>query len=219
MRPEMLYPLFGLEAKTNLPPSRLPIPTEQYWLKWFRELTEIHASIGRLNDAEAYVGQYPAIRTFRLHGISEASWIRYHLEMYLQEEYILCNRLRRFLTSVKRAATRAAEPGKAKVAAGLLTETANGFGPVIQHRASHVHVARMWDKDLRDLDLFILLCKGSSEKRRVFIFLRKLQAEFVKTSWRDRLRQNNKAIREHCTRIFKVVVPILIACEPKTASK
>jgi hypothetical protein len=215
IRPEMLYPVFGLEAKANPPPSRPPTPVEQYWLSWFRELTEIHASIDRLEEAEAYIGQYPAKRTFRFRGISEASWIRYHIEMYLQEQYILFNRLQRFLRRVKRTATKAKDTVSARLAADLLGETAKGFSPVMQNRASHVHVERLRDKDLGDLDLFVLLCNRPTDKRRTFIFLRKLQAEFVKVTWSKRFRQNNKAIGEHCKHIYKVIMPILVALEPK----
>lgn len=217
IRPDMLEPVFGVVRKTKLPPGRTPTPTEQYWLNWFREITEIHASIDRLSEALAYIGQYPAIKAFRFHGISEASWTRYHVEMYLQEEYILFNRLRGFLTRLKRTATRASNSGGAKAAANLLVGTAQAFRTVIESRGSHVHEARVSDNDLRDLDLFVLLAKRSNEKRRAFMFVRKLQAEFVKASWKGRLRQNNKAIRELCTRIFDIVAPILIACEPKQA--
>jgi hypothetical protein len=212
--PHILNSVSGVKRKPKL--ALRPTPSQEYWLKWFREIVEIHTSISRLGEALTYLGQYPATRVFRFHGISEATWIRYHVEMYLQEEYILFNRLRGFLKRAERVSSKASNPDGAKIAGNLLAWTSKAFDPVIKTRGTHVHKSRLQDRELRDLDLFILLATHATQKKRAFMRVRHLQAEQTKISWKRRLYHGKKNIRELCTRIFTEITPILIGSEPRS---
>ena len=216
--PHMFDSLFGLGTESQLSkPPRSPTPPERYWLKWFWEMTEIQTSIERLDQALVYLGHYPRAKVFRLHRISEATWIRYHVEMYLQEQYILFNRLSGFLRRVERTAARANNRRGVEIATKLRELVSQGFAPVIRSRGAHVHVMRIDDKELRDLDTLVLLTRRGRGELRALLPVRRLQAFVTESSWGDKLSESNKKIRGLCTTLFNAVTPVLVACEPKTA--
>jgi hypothetical protein len=99
-RPDLLNPVFGLPQPKTIAKGPVTSANERYWLDWFEEFTEIDSSMNRLDQALAYLSQYPGTGIFRFHRLSEANWLRYHIEAYLQETYILFERLRRLLRRV-----------------------------------------------------------------------------------------------------------------------
>jgi hypothetical protein len=108
-RPDLLNPVFGLPPREDIPAGPEPSANEQYWVEWFYQFVEINASIERLGQALVYLSHYPRSPVFRFHRLSEASWRRYHIKSYLQETYILSERLGGFLRKVERAANRAGD--------------------------------------------------------------------------------------------------------------
>src|SRR5271169_3899591 len=102
--PGLLNPVFGLPHSKTMARGSEPSVNERYWLDWFEEFTEIDSSMNRLDQALVYLSHYPGSRTFRFHRLSEANWLRYHIEAYVQETYILFQRLSRFLRKVRKVA-------------------------------------------------------------------------------------------------------------------
>lgn len=111
LRPDLLHPVFGLPQPKTIAGRPEPSANERYWLDWFEEFTEIDSSVNRLDQALVYLSHYPRSRTFRFHRLSEANWLRYHIEAYLQETYILFQRLSRFLRKVQKVAIDARDKG------------------------------------------------------------------------------------------------------------
>ncbi len=197
-------------------PPNLPSPTsgDLYWIGWFYETNEILSCLDRLEHAVVYLSHFPTSKVFRFHRISEDSWIRYHEEMYLQEQYILFNRLCRFLKRVKRAALRTNKPGDAVLAGNYLASVFKIFQPFLKTRGDHVHKMRFEDDRLSDLRTLVLLTKHG--KGQVFRPLRKAKAYLAIDSLRASLSKRNKIMVEFCTQLFIQVTPILTACEPKS---
>ena len=214
--PAMFDSVFGLERKREPKPRASLTPRERYWVSWFYEIQEIHTSINRLREALVYLGHYPQAKEFRFHRISQATWIRYHVEMYLQEEYILFNRLRRLLQRLRRTALRAHNQRGADLAGNLSTWVSQAFGPVVVTRGTHVHVDRFDDKELRDLDTLVLLTARGKGKLRALMPLRRLREYMTQTFWTDKLSQSNKTIHEVCARLFDEITVVLVACEPRS---
>jgi len=197
-------------------PPNLPSPTsgDLYWIGWLCETDEILGCLDRLEHAVVYLSHFPTSKVFRFHHISEDSWIRYHEEMHLQEQYILFNRLCKFLKRVKRAASRMNRPGDAVLAGDYLASVFKIFQQFLKTRGAHVHNKRFEDGRLSDLRTLVLLTRHG--KGRVFRPLREAKARLAINSLRASLSQRNKIMVEFCTQLFIQVTPILTACEPKS---
>jgi hypothetical protein len=153
-RPDLLNPVFGLPQAKSVARGPEPSANERYWLDWFEEFTEIDSSMNRLDQALVYLSHFPGSRTFRFHRLSEA-WLRYHIEAYLQETYILFQRLSRFLRRVQKVAIDARDKGGVSSAKKLKTSLEASFKSVVGIRGRHVHEYRFQDDELRNLDTLL----------------------------------------------------------------
>ncbi len=113
--------------------------------------------MNRLDQALAYLSHYPASRTFRFHGLSEASWLRYHIEVHLQETYVLSERLGRFLRKAEKAAINARDKAGVSSVTKLKRALDAFLKSVVATRSSHVHEHRFQDDELKNLDTLVLL--------------------------------------------------------------
>lgn len=116
------------------PPRQPPSPHEEYWVEWFRECAEVIESQDRLNECLVYLGHFPSAKVFRIHQISKARWMQYHIEMYLQEQYILYGRLTRFMRKVQRLDRRRKDFGRAQQLERLEKDVRTAFGAVLDIR-------------------------------------------------------------------------------------
>jgi hypothetical protein len=209
IRPGLLGEMLGLAPRVHLPHSE-PSANERYWVNWLREFSEIHSSVERLDQVLAYLSHYPGNKTFR--GLSESDWLRYHIEVYLHETYILRERLKRFLKRVERSKLIARDSGALGVVRMLQTHVDTALVNVIRLRGSHVHDQRFDDEELKKLDVLVLITQ--SGKLRALGRLRKLPHTTTLAKWRKQLRRNNKQTMDLCEDIFKYTAPILARNEP-----
>ena len=211
-RPDLLNPVFGLPTRDDLPRGPEPSANERYWVEWFVQFSEINASIERLSQALVYLSHYPRSRVFRFHRLSEASWLRYHIEAYLQEAYILVERLKAFLKRTERTASRCGDPNGRNSARKFRSAVDASFKNIVQARAGHVHKHRFEDEELRNLDTLVLLtASGKMGKLRPL-----REARFIATleKWRRQLNENNKVSLALCATIFTETTEILKRNEP-----
>jgi hypothetical protein len=213
VRPGLLYPLYGLPD----PRSDYKYPAlsanEQYWGEWFHQLKEVHSSLERLDQASVYLTHYPGARAFPFQRLSEAEWIRYHVEVYLQELYILEQRLSRFLRKVEKL-TGAGDKNGFLVVQGLKAAVKDGFTNVVRVRSGHVHQNRFQDEEMSNLDLALLFTRGRSglpmlrgaRQGRYAVALKK---------WSKYMRASNKNLVSACADMFKELTRILARHEPR----
>lgn len=208
--PDNLHPVFGLPVPPNLPKPNLPA-NERWWLRWLQQFSEIDTSVQRLDQSLVFLRYFPAKKSFRVHGISEGDWLRYHVEAYLQEAYILRERLKRFLREVEKAAIASSNRDgilKTRKMMKLVNQALNGISDV---RSSHVHRNRFEDPVLQYLDGLILLTK--SEKSQQLRRLRKVNYISALQKWRKLLQRNNKKILNLCMDCFDTAREIVARCE------
>jgi len=214
VHPQMYASILG-STKEARPPN-LPSPTsgDLYWIGWLYETDEILCCLDRLEHAVVYLSHFPPTKVFRFHHISEDSWIRYHEEMHLQEQYILSNRLRKLLKKVQRTASQANRPGDAVLAGNYLQSAFKIFQLFLKTRGEHVHNKRFEDARLSDLRTLVLLTRHG--KGRVFRPFRKAEAGLAKDSLCASLSKSNRIMAELCIQLFSQLTPVLTACEPKS---
>jgi hypothetical protein len=212
VHPGLLNPVFGLPEPKDLPKGRKPSPNERYWLDWFQEFSEIDASMKRLDQALVYLSHYPDARVFRFHKLSEADWIRYHVEGYLQETYILCERLRRFLRKVEKVAIAARDKAGLSSVKKQKAIVDASLSHVVRARGGHVHEYRFQDDELRDLDTLVLVTRNG--KLRELRWVRRYKFDAALLKWRKQILRNNKETEKLCVALFKETTAAITRNEP-----
>jgi hypothetical protein len=212
VRPGLLNPVFGLPQPKDLPKGRKPSPNERYWLDWFQEFSEIDASMRRLNQALVYLSHYPDAKVFRFHKLSEADWIRYHIEAYLQETYVLYERLRRYLRKVEKVAIAACDRAGLSSVKRQKSIIEASLKNVVTARGGHVHEYRFQDDELRDLDTLVLVT--SAGKLRELRWVRRHKFETALIKWRGQIQNNNRETEKLCVALFEETTTVLMRNEP-----
>lgn len=130
----------------------------------------------------------------------------------MQEIYILCERLKRFLREAEKVATVARDRSSLSLVKGLKIGAESSLKPVISTRSRHVHEYRFQSDELRDLETLVLLTKGG--KMRSLRWVRKTQYLKALRKWHEQLQKNNKATLDLCVRIFEETTKIIKRHEP-----
>jgi len=201
--------LFTGEPRSS-PANPNPSAYERYWADWLFEFGEIDAAMQHLRQATAYLSNYPGTRFFRKW--SEADWIRYHFEAYLQGVYILEERLQHFLKRARKAAIAGRSKRGIGVIDHLMVVVADSLASANRVRGSHVHVRRYDDDALNRLDGLVLFTKVPMLRplRPIkTLHYRNLLAERQKL-----LRRNNKGATELSAHVFLLATPVIESVEP-----
>jgi hypothetical protein len=213
VRPGLIHPLYGLPDPQGDYKYPEQSANERYWGKWFRELIEIDTALNRLDQAYIYLSHYPGGRAFPFQRLSEAEWIRYHVETYIQELYVLHHRLKRFLTKVERAAGAARDDAGVTVAQGLTQNFEKAFSNFVRIRSAHVHEFRFHDEEMSTLDLALLFCRAKAKLPMLRAARRDRYAAAL-NKWRKLMTDNNKNILSACVGLFEKTNDILVRNEP-----
>lgn len=157
---------------------------------------EISACVENLRDIAIYVRNFPFARA----GISKHRYLRYHVEGYIQEVFLLRERLRRILTFVgRRYRTDSRGASIAVVIRELNRRVTEAFSVVTTARGVHVHEHRLYDDDLYRLELVEVLGRADPRYARMAAEMyRDVQVE--KRNW---IAKNNVVTFELADRCFR----------------
>ena len=175
--------------------------------KLFRPFSEIAESYGSLLSIRAYINSFP----FRNSSISRVSYLRYHIENYLNEIYVLKERLVSFLKVISRAYKSSPEyPAIFKITESLRSLTEESFKPYVKVRGSHIHQYRYNDSDVSRLSSLDLLMKGSDEEfTRIIKGIFKLAYSEIKRKWRKKtvedLSRLHYLLNIYCEYLLKIL--------------
>ena len=134
--------------------------------KLFKPSSEIFANIEALENIAVYARSFP----YRRQGISRVDYLKYHIENYLNEIYILKNRLIAFLNLVDRAYRKCDRRAEIKANLSPLYGTVHGaLEGYVNVRGSHVHQNRYTDSDFDRLTtLNLLSMSGDDDASELF---------------------------------------------------
>lgn len=179
---------------------------DQFFGKAFRGFMEISKSLETLDDIAFYMSRFPFQRT----RITRERYLQFHVESYFSEIYVLRERLKWYITMLERQYKR--DPGlsnvqgRCKALTDAITKSLEG---VVDVRRRHVHEVRFCDEGIDRLSTIALLSQGSDDG------VSKLMTEYyrdehrkVKKIWCERIKANNKAIRELLNVFFDSLFPI-----------
>jgi hypothetical protein len=173
--------------------NRLRTAHEAYVVTIFQGVVEISESLETLDDIELMVSRFPLRKT----RISRERYLRFLVEAYFGEIYILKERLIRYLTRIGRQFKRDDRRTEVRDSERNLADLVNTvLRPFVKARGSHVHVMRLEDEGINRLDTIALLSKGSDQGISSAMKVLYRQAyPGVRTKWKEKISTYNKVVR------------------------
>jgi hypothetical protein len=181
---------------------------DRWWLELATTVGEVTAALEALNHVPLYLRFVPQYKTWRRGGITDASYLRYHVEHFFQEVYALSERVDHLLDFLIASATREGRQAHA----GEVTQTKRRFAKVTKPlrpiRGGYVHRRGFADEVIDALKL-IDLVEGSgagspiNEETRQAI----LQSGF--RYWRSRIRELAAIVALLLDQVFEGLGPIV----------
>jgi hypothetical protein len=175
--------------------------------KLFRPLGEIIDSLSNIHNIAIYVNSFP----YRRQRVSRVAYLRYHIESYYEEIYILKERLIAYLTAITRAYRKSDRAKVVKEGLGpLFSIVSNTLKAYVDRRGAHVHVARYSDGDIDRLSTLELL---SSQQGRLAETLAPLYHEAyrsVRRTWHRRIKDDLAALDNLIDAYFERVLACTI---------
>ena len=167
----------------------LPEPLISFFFKIFLGFVEISDAFEALKLSELLISLAPP----RSKKIKKDEYLKYHINAYLQEMYILKGRLRSYATKLRRSYRKAAWKDQfIKVTNPLERVINESLENVISVRGSHVHESRYSDEDLNSLsDLTII-----SESNEFRIYDLNIQYVLSQEKWKRQIRENNQETKK-----------------------
>jgi hypothetical protein len=196
--------LFGLNGPKQI--EKKLTPADIYFSKILNGFREIADSYYCLLDIEIYIGRFPYSKT----RISKTRHLSYHMENYLNEIYILKERLKSYFTKVGRLYRN--DPDHKKVlqkTKPLFTLVNASLKGIIQTRGSHVHSTRFYDNDLDRLSSQEFLSDHGNDELVLIKNLFKFEYKIVRRRFKKTIKDNNKQIKILLDACFDVLYTIV----------
>lgn len=195
--------LLGLEGPTTI--SRPLSRDSQYFGKVFYGFLEIETCKERLEDIEIYIGSSP----YRNKRLSKIRLLRYHIEGYFHEIYILRERLQAYFKVLGRRFRKdTRHQSILAVTRPLFTVSRNVLEGITNTRSQHVHVSRFEAKDLSRLNTLEFVTTAESMLPELNGFYQ-FSYRDIRREWKAKLKGNNKAVTVLLDQIAMLLTPTL----------
>jgi hypothetical protein len=196
--------LFGLSGPRQM--ARELTPPDIFFSKIYNGFQEISDSYYCLLDIEIYISRFPYTKT----RISKTRHLTYHMENYLNEVYILKERLKSYFTKIGRLYKD--DPGQKtilKKTRPLFIVVNEALKGIIETRGSHVHQTRFYGEDLDRLRSQEFLSDHGGDE---LIFIKnyfKFEHRIIKSKYKQIIKNNNKQIRILLDGCFDILYEIV----------
>ena len=163
--------------------------------KLFRPLSEIMNNFEALENIAIYSGSFP----YKKHGVSRISYLRYHIENYLNELYILKNRLIAYLKIIERSYRKCDRFGEIhKIMEPVYNIVSRSLEGYVNIRGAHVHANRYTDSEidrLAELELFSRLSDDKEMSQLLHsVFIQ--QYRVIRKKWVGKMQDDIEALRK-----------------------
>jgi hypothetical protein len=170
--------------------------------------SEIQSAYENLLDVEIYIRRFPYKDT----RISKSRHLRNTIENYLNQVYVLKQRLKKFLQNVETLYAKGEHRKEVKkITQPLFTYLKNSFDNVVAIRGSSVHRESFDNKDLSQLDGLDFAVRSLSDSSAQNIFADFFDSRYVKIrqEWYRDIKALNKTLKdvldEYYSRLYQVV--------------
>lgn len=194
-----VFDIEGPRAVASVPSQRSMFVAN----KLFRPFGEIIESLTSIQNIAIYINSFP----YRRQGISQVAYLRYHIESYYEELYILNLRLIAYLKIISRAYRKAANAetieGRMDALSLFITET---LQPHVKRRGAHVHVVRYTDHEIDRLSTIELLCSPHSELSGALSPVFRSAYRSIRDTWRSRITHDSAELDKLVDHFVEVII-------------
>jgi hypothetical protein len=175
---------------------------------FFEPFLEILNSVEAIENISVFVKSFP----YKKQNISRVHYLKYHIENYLNELYILKNRLITYLKIIERAYKKSDHYSHIeKTLKPFYNFISNSFEGFIETKGIHVHMNRFFDDDISRLSSLELLSRGDS-KPEIFIKNHYIFTyRQIRKKWMKKIKDDMYTINNLLNQYFKEL--ILAICE------
>jgi hypothetical protein len=172
---------------------------------------EISISFGRLKDLELYISNFPTLKE----PIKKADYLRFLIENYLYEIYILKERLNKYTKKIMNSYIEDKRYISIRKACNLLANMVEkNLENIISIRGKHIHQARYSDKDIDRLVSLFLYQEFLDEMKKILsshYIIPNFQNEYknLRKKWKKIFQENNKQIKILLNSYFEVMINIV----------
>ena len=167
---------------------------------------EIRKSLENLEYVPIFINSFRRSKAYREASITATIYLRYHIEHYLQENYILLVRVRAFMNWLSRGFKKEGRTQESLFVSKLKKYFENVMNNLTLARVYHVHQARYDDNVLNVSTLFEIASTSEDEKLKIGATLSYKRA---KKEWSERIKKNNQDLKESLDTIFESLIPIV----------
>ncbi len=160
---------------------------DPFFEKTFKGFMEISSTVEALRLTQVFVSLSPP----RSRRIKKPEYLKYHVSLYLQEIYILKERLNSYATKIQRSYSKDSRKHVADAKIKPLFEMVKkSMDGLVLTRGSHVHEMRYSDEDLDRVSMFSLVSDADQEFEEAL----KLSYRLAKSTWKERIKTNNEEL-------------------------
>ena len=157
----------------------------------FSPMGEILNAVWAIENIAIYIRSFP----YKKQGVSQVSYLQYHIENYLNELYILQARLISYLNILKKVYKKSDQAKEVNKAINpLYNIIKKAFSGYVTLRGAHVHEKRYSDEDIKRLSSLDVLSKGSDEFGRLMKVLFNSNYKAARKKWAGNIARDSKAI-------------------------
>ncbi len=196
--------ILGLSGPKQL--TRKQTPSEVFFSKLYNGFREISDSYYCLLEIEIYIGRFP----YRNKKISKTRHLAYHMENYLNEIYILKERLNAYFTTIGRLYRKdERHQNISKRTKPLFKFVNNGLKGITDTRGAHVHKTRFSDEDLDRLSSQEFYTDHGGEEFRIIKNLFKIDYGVTRRKHKQIIKNNNEQIKKMLDACFDIIFEIV----------
>lgn len=168
----------------------------------FRRFAEISETLDNLELCLSFIGG----RTPRRKGLKLDAYLNYHIAFYLQEIYILKERLKKYAVKVMRLRKRLGHRIDRSGYKKLIDTVEQSLSSIVSARGSHVHDRPFNDNDMRMLGAYSFLAVHRPDDPN---WSKHARAEYseVKQTWVKRLAKNQQELKKLLDSFFSFLNP------------
>jgi predicted RNA-binding protein with RPS1 domain len=162
-----------------IPVNRSPRRSEGFRVKMLTLMVEVNASVAMLEDIPIYLRRFP----FSKYQISKLNYLRHHVEFFLNQIYILQERIIKYLKFIEKSYNKAETKHVSETASKLIKDVCDCLKSPTSIRGTHVHVEQYDEPALHRLEVleaFIVFGNLSEAQEQFDIMFKKTRRKLVK---------------------------------------
>lgn len=168
---------------------------------------EIDATFQVLKDIPFYMNHFPP----KHNSTSKIRFLNYHIGNYLNESYILRERLVSYQKAITRMYKKDHRLEEMKKSVANLELLVSGFDGIVKTRGKHVHQERYDDVDFKRLNFYELVTRENSDDRFESVIARLLPLALreYRMKWVKTISNNNDKVKEILDKYFDILYDVV----------